>query len=45
MDDATRRAAIAMDAYEVLDKPIPLSRLNDTIRKALAETYGWSDCE
>ena len=43
MDDATRRQAIEMDAFEVLDKPIPLRRLNETVRKALAETYGWSE--
>jgi two-component system chemotaxis response regulator CheY len=45
MDEAMRRQAIEMDAYDVLDKPIPLNRLNETIRNALAETYGWSDTE
>lgn len=41
LDEATRRQAIAMQAYEVLDKPIPWQRLNDTIRSVLAEVYGW----
>ncbi len=43
MDDVTRRAAMEMNAFDVLDKPIPLNRLTETVRKALAETYGWSD--
>jgi len=41
LDEATRRRAIEMKAYEVLDKPIPLRRLNDTVRAVLADVYGW----
>jgi CheY-like chemotaxis protein len=41
MDDATRREAIAMHAYDVLDKPIPLNRLTKTVYDALTEVYGW----
>ncbi len=41
LDDAIRREAIAMRAYEVLDKPIPLNRLAQTVGAALAQRYGW----
>ncbi len=41
MDDATRREAIAMRAYGVLDKPIPLNRLTTTVCAALEDIYGW----
>ena len=41
MDEATRHEAIAMHAYEVLDKPIPLSRLTKTVYDALTQVYGW----
>ena len=43
MDDVTRRAAMEMNAFDVLDKPIPLNRLTKTVCKALAQIYGWSD--
>ena len=41
MDDATRREALAMRAYGVLDKPIPLNRLTTTVCAALEDIYGW----
>ncbi len=41
MDDATRREAIAMHAYDVLDKPIRMNRLTKTVYDALTEVYGW----
>lgn len=41
MDEATRREALAMHAYGVLDKPIPLNRLTTTVCAALTEIYGW----
>ncbi len=41
MDEATRREAMAMHAYGVLDKPIPLNRLTATVCAALTEIYGW----
>lgn len=42
LDEAIRRRALELKAYEVLDKPIPLRRLNDTVCGALADVYGWS---
>ncbi len=41
MDDATRREAIAMHAYDVLDKPIRMNRLTKMVYDALIEVYGW----
>jgi len=41
LDEEIRREALKMNAYQVLSKPVRLFQLNQLIRGALAEVYGW----
>jgi CheY-like chemotaxis protein len=41
LDDEIRREAREMNAYQVLSKPVRLVQLNQLIRGALADVYGW----
>ncbi|TWU21013.1 Response regulator MprA [Novipirellula galeiformis] len=42
MDEAIRREAESMQAYQVLSKPIRLHQLCDVVLGALTEVYGWA---
>ncbi len=45
LDDEIRREAAKMNAYQVLAKPIRLGPLNELVRGALADVYGWRPSE
>lgn len=42
MDDTLRAEAEKRKAYRVLSKPLRLREIDDLIRAALAEVYGWA---
>ena len=42
MDESLRAEAERMRAYRVMSKPLRLRQVDDLVREALAEVYGWA---
>lgn len=42
MDESLRAEAQRMRAYGVMSKPLRLRQIDDLVREALAEVYGWA---
>ncbi len=43
LDDRLAEEAMRARAFTVFSKPIPFSELTITVRRALQQTYGWTD--
>ena len=40
-DEQTRRTAVELNAYDLIDKPVAMQRLTAIVHHALADLYGW----